>query len=381
MPAVRFLRGQEAVAQIRHLGKPYLPLLPYFENDFSAVIRNSGECRMELMGLGEKWIPLVINPGTRTGGHLHSTHAYYIQGASDAILSSSLPKLLRRAVVAGLQCIDKLACFRKLDRCVLVNCGGQRSWFSPPEHVGHIPLWLPAIQKRFPGHAIRLSPPPHLEPEFFGALEEAGFQMIVSGGVYYWKPAYLQELNRKRRQNFRRDLGLLDDLPFDHLTEKDDLSWITPEDLRRLYASISLEKYSRLNPDFSTVFFEHLLERKPYLMEVFRREGELVAFSINYTASEVLHLDLIGYREVPGYRYPAYRPMVMLGFKKAQATGCLLHLGPGSGEFKSNRGARQRIEHRAVYTHHLSLRQRLRWCLLRWMYEIFAPFMIGRITK
>jgi hypothetical protein len=381
MAEIRFLREQAAADQIRLLGDPYLSLLPYFEDGFSSVIDNGGDCYMEFMGAGESWFPLVINPGTSPATLAHSPYALHIRAAIIEIQKGSLPLPIRWLSAAGLGALGTLAGLDALDRCVFVNDWGHLPDLTRLDSLLKEDGWREALQERFPRHALLFKIPPHLDSRIGHLLDRAGIQRFPIRVVYYWCPRNLEQMSRIRRKSFRRDLRLIENLPFDTLTEKDDLSWVDPDEMRRLYRRIYIDKYYDLNMDLTTAGFEHILRTKNTLMSFFRQEGKLMGYTVLYKTPDCLYASLLGYRDHPDFPRSLYLPLVMAEFKQVMTYDAPLNLSAGCGEFKTNRGASRSIEYRYFYDRHLPLPQRLRWALIKLIYRLFTPFFFGRMMK
>jgi hypothetical protein len=382
MPDVRFLRGQAAADQAHQLGRPHTILLPFFERGFQATLLNGGDCEMELMGLDGDWYPIVINPGTKPECHLHAPSALYIDAAITEIRNAdSLPAPLTWLAATGLRAASLLARIRDLDRCIWINNWGH--FHSPIPHGPLVEMdrWFPVLQERYPDYAFIYQTPPHHADRLIPALEAHGFDFIPTWEAYYWHPGVIDTLSRNRRQNLRRDLRLLDNLPFEQLTEKDDLSWVDPAEMHHLYRSINIEKHSGANPDLAVAYFENVLREKPVGMDLFRKDGKLIAFSLFDQAPGYINFNLLGHRPIPEFRHPVYRPLTMKCFQRALQSDSLLDMGPGCGEYKSNRGCEARIEQRAVYTRHLSSVRRFQWTLIRILYKLFSGLFFGRVAR
>lgn len=381
MDAVDFLDGAAAARRCRTRGRPFTVLLPFFEQGFRQTIANGGDCHMELMECGDYSIPLGVNPGTAATGTCQSPRAFFIRSAAEEIRRGSAPYLLRQTAAAGLEALDLLLHGRHLDRCTMVNHWGL---LQPIEPQGELPppaQWLPALTQRYPDHAPLLLISPEWYPERARELQDAGFRLIPARVAYRWKPEVWKMASRKKRLELRRDFKLLDNPQLEFLTEKDDLSWVDPNDLHSLFENIYIHKYSEHNPQFTSSFFASLLKERSFHLNLIRADGELVGFGGWCQTPRHRHNILLGHRPTEAAPSGLYRPIVGLAFRDCLETGESLYLSSGAGQFKSLRAAESVVEYFAVYDRHLPASRRVAWATLEQIYRKLTPYFFGTIQN
>ncbi len=220
------------------------------------------------------------------------------------------------------------------------------------------------LKAEFPDHAIIFrSLNEYQHGHLLSEFEAHQYEKVGSRQVYIFdltKEAWLKHRNNKHDNKLIRKSGL-------RLIEHDQMKVYLPQALE-LYSALYLEKYSKLNPQFTLRYFNEcyyagLIEFQGYIDE----SGMLKAFSGQFTVDNTITSPLVGYdtnapREQGLYIHAA-QLAILSKFKK----GLLLNLSSGAAEFKRLRGGEASIEYSAVCIHHLPKKRLRRWKAIKFV--------------
>jgi hypothetical protein len=137
---------------------------------------------------------------------------------------------------------------------------------------------------------------------------------------------------------------------------------IGPADYARmaqLYGYLYLDKYTDLNPQYSTEFIA--AAHRGGLIDFYglRRNGQLDGAIGFFDAGEVMTAPIVGYDTALPQVVGLYRRLMAIGMRRARQRRMLFNMSAGAAGFKRNRGAVPAIEYAAVYTRHLPVNQRI----------------------
>jgi len=203
--------------------------------------------------------------------------------------------------------------------------------------------------ERWPDHAVWFRSLNHEQhADWIAALAAAGFELIPTRQVYLFR-----DLKAMRRQNLRHDLALWRKTPLQRVAHED----FSEADFARaeaLYAQLYLDKYSRLNPQYTAAFLRAWHRAGLLTLSGFRDgEGVLQAVVGQFVQGGVSTAPIVGYNTALPQRLGLYRLLmaqVMLG---AMEQDSVLNLSAGAAGFKRLRGGVPAIEYSAVQARHL----------------------------
>ncbi len=262
-------------------------------------------------------------------------------------------------------------------------------------HVVHLGNWmlstnlhgewagedLPAIRRmmieRFPRHVLALRSLTYwADSDLIYQARADGWVMLPARQIYVtddlardWRP----------RRNVRWDLRLLKQSGIRQVT----LDSLNPGDAERiseLYGLLYLDRYSRLNPDFTPAFV-NLTHRLGLICYAGLREadGRLSAVVGCWRRGAVLTTPIVGYDTTRPQADGLYRMASALLALAAERQGVRLNGSAGAADFKRHRGTRAVVEYSAYYAAHLPRRTRLVLKGMWWVLERLAlPLMQER---
>ncbi len=161
--------------------------------------------------------------------------------------------------------------------------------------------------------------------------------------------------------DIKKDLKLLKqpDWEFRKLT-----SYAECETAKQLYDDLYLSKYSRHNIQFSAGYLYHAGQHN--LLELFGlfHDGKMLATLGMVIIDSDMTCPIFGYDTSQPARLALYRRISIFTIQYAKERRLNFNMSSGAPDFKTNRGAKPRIEYSYVYTKHLNLYQKIVWrCL------------------
>jgi hypothetical protein len=208
------------------------------------------------------------------------------------------------------------------------------------------------VAKAYPDHLICVrSVNGWSDPALLAALRSDGWALLPSRQIWVvddlardWRP----------RRDTRRDLALARCTRF----LRDDLATLRPGDADRiaeLYAMLYLDRYSALNPAFTSAYVAMTHAQKVFRYAGFRGlDGRLAAVAGCFVRGGVLTTPILGYDTAQPAEEGLYRLASLAFAEIAEALGARLNGSAGAASFKRNRGARAQTEYMAIYAAHLS---------------------------
>jgi hypothetical protein len=346
--------------------------LPLIREGSSAYVRNV-ETDVQLLQAGGHLLPITVNHAEYDNSYVCSPYSTYVRYAQEELYLLK-SRLLRKTLGAVLGGIGPLLKKAKIDQNVHLN-----NWLLSTNLYEPIePEVLRELTRRltgeFPGHALIFrSLNPVTNGEMMEALRRLGYILVPSRQVYFFdgrSPDYL------RKKNNIWDRKLLEKAPYD-LVEHDG---IQPEDyprIRELYDLLYIEKYSPINPQFTTAYIENAHRQRLIHMRGLRDgEGVLQGVVGCFIRGGVMTVPIVGYNTALPQRTGLYRMLMSMVLQEAAERSMLLHLSSGAAHFKRLRGGKPAIEYSAVYLRHLPAGRRVVWELLSFLLNrVGVPIM------
>ncbi len=323
-------------------------------SSMSDLIPNNPASMLTLQ-LGSRAFPVTVNSGHRNGSYVVQPHTAYVGYPLDEIRQANLGvwapcgkaalhgvgKLLRLAGMCNVVLLDNF--------CIATNLHGD--WNGEG-----IPAITQTLSSRFPNHLIGIrSVDPWTCPKLFAALKNHGWLMLPARQVWVVDDMERDWATRNHvktdRRLFRKSKLLVEDV-----------EELSPQDANRiakLYKSLYLEKYSDLNPDFSSAWVRLLHDSALVRFRVARdSHGLILAFVGCLERSDVLTAPLIGYDRTCSRRAGLYRIANLMLGDYAKERGLRLNGSSGAGEFKRLRGAKGKVDYLACAIDHLPASKR-----------------------
>lgn len=221
----------------------------------------------------------------------------------------------------------------------------------------------PFLLQHFPDRALVFrSICPEVYPDWFQTLKALGYKAVFSRQVYLLRA---QEGAHRLKRALDIDSRLAAKQKHLHWTELTAPDDAQIQRILDLYNQLYLEKYARLNPQYTLEFIKNLLYAGIIRIKALWHAEKIVAFTGYFTLDGVMINPLIGYDRAYPQKEGLYRLLTMETMLEAEKQGLLLNMSSGAAHFKRLRGAQAFLEYNLVYDRHLSFFRRLPWALTR----------------
>lgn len=308
------------------------------------------DTRVELIGAGAYLMPATINDSEAGNAWVCSPLTTYRDYAREEV-ERHLHPLLGKPLGALCNVAGAVLERAAIDRAVALNNWLLSTNIYPALDCGALAALVAAARERWPDRALWFrSLNGSLNRDWIGALETLGFQMVASRQVYLFDQLHTGAL---RHRDLKRDLRALKQTPL----QRAEGSAFSDDDFRRaetLYGQLYLQKYSRLNPQYSARFMQRWQAAGLLQLRGFRNgQGELVAVVGMFAQDGVMTAPLVGYDTSLPQALGLYRLLMASVFAEAMASGSVVNLSAGAANFKRLRGGRPAIEYSAVLASHM----------------------------
>jgi hypothetical protein len=261
-----------------------------------------------------------------------------------ALLAPCMPPLLGWLQLAG------------LNRAAIVNNWLVSTNLHPDWTDAGLEQMTKALVQRFPEQPLAMrSVCAGANPALPAQLQALGWQLIPARMVYLCDPS---RPTVAKLYNVKLDRKLLNDGQLVYVPPGDILASDLAT-LRAQFQDLFLNKYARLNPDFSPALFELCHQQGWLELHGFRLNGQMLGFLGLMQSERWLTLPMLGYASDQPQALGLYRRLMALAHELARQRGLGLHMSSGVGPFKRSRGGVAALEYTAVYGQHLSLPRRL----------------------
>lgn len=330
------------------------------------LVRNVA-ASVRLLRHGALELPLTRCDGWQADhSYVVSPHNAYFSYAADEIppLPLGLRPLLRHTLGFAAGALRA----RDFDRHVAVNNWLLSTNLYPPDwHGEDVPAITRELEQHFPDHALVWRSLNALtDGERLEALRAAGYLLIPSRRVFLvdlrQPTADLWRLRSLQRDRALRARGLWQVVPACDLRHEDF------DRMAELYRLLYLEKYHRLNPDY-TADWLRLGHAQGWLELTALRSaadphGPLQGVVGWFRTDAVQSSPLLGYNTALPIELGLYRLLGLMSLEEAWRRGGWLNFSAGAPHWKQTRGARPVIEYSAVAIRHLTPARQWSWRLL-----------------
>jgi hypothetical protein len=339
-----------------------------------ALIRNL-ITRIETRQVGGRLVAMTVNRSEPTDTYVCSPHTAFVR-----YLSEEIPTLPVRAAHAPLRLLvsgfDRLLRAARVDDIVHLN-----NWLLSTNLTGglavpQVPQLTRSLAEEFPDSILAIrSLTEWANGELMRGLVAGGWHLIPSRQVWV-----IDDFARDwaGRRDTRRDHALAGSTPL----RREELPEMSDTDAARiseLYGLLYLQKYSRLNPDYSPGFIK-LTHRIGMIRYIAFRDADGTIHSVAgcFRLGDEVTTPIVGYDTARPAEEGLYRLATWAIFDFARREALRLNLSSGAAGFKKNRGARPEIEYSAIHVGHLSRPRRLAIGALRQALNGLAVPMMRR---
>jgi hypothetical protein len=306
------------------------------------------------LGEGDGIIPATVNHSEADNTWVCSPHTTYVRYAVEELRRFGHPWISRPLqVLCG--ALGHYLWRARIDDAVAVNNWLLSTNLYPAFDPQALRRWLTEATERWPAHAIWFrSLNNRYAADWLKAVVDAGCELIPSRQVYLY-----DRIERARRpRDLARDFTLLETTA---LQPSAAAEW-TPQDFDRaagLYGLLYLDKYSRLNPEYTSEFLHSWHVAGLLRLVGFRdHTRELQAVLGTFELDGTITAPIVGYNTTMPQDLGLYRLLMASVYQRAAETGSRINLSAGAADFKRSRGGIAAMEYSAVFARHLPASRR-----------------------
>jgi hypothetical protein len=328
-----------------------------------AAIRNV-RTEMQILESGRHSFPVSVN-----GGEAEAANSYvvspltaYTGYARDELDRNDVgwlaPPLRLLTNVSGAW----LAAAR-IDRLVQVNNWLLSTNIYPPDWNGEdLEAITALLVARWPDHAVGFrSLNEFSNPLVLERLRELGYVAIPSRQVYIFDGRGGADSPFRERHNVRIDTQLLHRGTY-RIARDEAIGEEEFERIEELYNLLYLDKYCRLNPQFTAAWLR-CGHRDGWLEVVtLRNAGGRIDGVVGWFGVDgIISAPIVGYDTGLPAKAGLYRMLTALCIEEAARRRFVLNFSSGAAHFKRLRGGVPQIEYSMLYVRHLPSRRQLAW--------------------
>ena len=322
---------------------------------------------------GDLVLPISVPCGNTDNCYVCSPHEHYITYTlfELSVIGSKAIIFILRALIKSLSFWLK---WGRIGQVVYIN-----NWFLStnlfpeigPQQLADVTKF---IKERFPGRAILIrSLTPYTNYYLMDNLRALGYDMTLSRQLYITDP---KRPDYRKKRDFKSDERLFRKTNYEVINA----DAIEPGDYNRiieLYNALYVRKYTQLNPLFTREFIALAIRENVLTIKALRKNGRIDAVLGYFCRNGVMTTPLFGYDTSIDTKVGLYRLISNLLVKESEKQECILNQSSGASKFKMTRGCQPYLEYTAVYTKHVSLRQRMVWQSLCYLLRLIAePLML-----
>ncbi len=337
--------------------------------------------QLAVLDLGDLQLPVSLNDGGERSAsgeantYVVSPVTAYGDYALEELQRLGKPWLFWPAALL-LRSLRRLMTGAHLDRVIHINNWLLSTNLYPAGWRGEgLAQALPLLTEQYPRHALVLrSLNQTTNPELIAELRDLGCIAVPSRQVYLFDGR--QQASFSARHNNRLDARLLRKTPLQQL-DGADFSAADFARAEQLYQLLYLDKYSRLNPQYTADWLRAGRDQGWLrLCGLSLPGGELLGVVGWFELDGVLSVPIVGYDTQTDSRLGLYRLLTQLCVQRAAKERRLLNFSSGAAQFKRLRGGEPAIEYSLVLVRHLPFVQVLTWRLLAGLLRMLAvPLM------
>ena len=336
--------------------------------------------RTELRGfaVGEHLLPVTINDATVPENSYVVSPLTAYSGYAEA----ELPKLQRpwmeRPLRNLIRSLGRYLERQKIDRIVQVNNWMLSTNLYPPDWSGsELEEITSHLVAEFPDHVIGFRSLNRVSnAELIERLKSLGYWLVPSRQVYLFDARQGADSEFFAHHNTQIDQVHLRKTHYRRIEHAQICAADFPR-LEQLYNMLYLDKYCRLNPQYTARWLA-CGHRDGWLKLAALRdpEGRIDGVVGWFATSDVLTAPIVGYDTSLPQKTGLYRLLTAMCLREATERRVLLNFSAGASHFKRMRGGVPCIEYSAIYVRHLSATRRRAWRITRGVLQgVGVPIM------
>lgn len=340
-------------------------LIPLVKDGAATYFHNI-KTEMMVLKVDDLVLPITINDFESDNSYVCSFYNYYI-GLGSINASTIKNKLLRYLTTKVLSSLGIILKLGNIDKIVYVNNWLFSTNLYPKLEQIQILSIREFIQERFPKHAIVFRSINEVDQNCpLKALVDSNFHLIASRQIFLTNT---KETTFFESRLFKGDFKLLNKTDYIINDLKNDYE---STKILALYNEIYVDKYSKLNPQFSEKFVKLLIQHQIFNFKILQKNDQIDGVVGYYSAHGVMSSPFFGYDTKALQEANLYRQLSTVLTLEAKNKKQLYNQSSGASFYKSIRKATPTIEYSAVYTKHLPYVSRLTWKTLKVVINTFG---------
>ncbi|AUZ04906.2 hypothetical protein ADP71_12700 [Vitreoscilla sp. C1] len=324
------------------------------KNDLNTLIRNTDQVEMAFLPYQKNVLPMTVCHSDAAQTWVVSPLSTYIDYAQEESLRNLSP-LLARAIGAVLSGLKVFLRRQHFARAAMLNNWLVSTNLYPEFHADAINTCMNQAIRHYPHHALwwRSLNFCHHAP-WLHYLQQQGCLLIPSRRIFLLSNV---QHAQTQHQDWRNDRRLQRQTKLT-LRQNHEFGAADYATIATLYAQLYLDKYSRLNPEYTATYLQQWHQAGLIYMQGWQDENQVlqgIAGSIHNT--QQLTTPIFGFNTDLPHKQGLYRLNNLVASDHAIEHNLQLNLSAGAGRFKQNRGAVPHIEYSAVYAKHLPIAQ------------------------
>lgn len=318
--------------------------------------------------VGSSSLPTTTNSDPfRPTCYLCCPSVAYIDYAREELRHFSGFPMMSRMFGALLKLAYPLIRATQLDRQVQINNWLLATNPVPDVALDALKLATREIVQNNPGHiVIWRSLNDYSDRDAIAIFRQAGYQMYPARQIYMFD---CRNAEPGLHRDERRDRALLENGAFEFVPS----TMFREDDFPRaelLYQHLYLEKYTWLNPQYSSTFMKSMLAGGILEFQGLRAQnGQLGGVIAFFDRGRTMTAPIVGYDSSLPQETGLYRMLMALALGRARRRRMLFNMSAGAASFKRNRGGVSALEYSAVYNSSLSPKHRLAGLVVRKILE------------
>ena len=331
------------------------------------------------LSIGDALMPVTVDSPHPGNCYVVSPSAAYTEYARYElqILPQPLVKQILKGVIAAFEYWYRRVRF---DRIVHVN-----NWMLST-NMYH--CWegegleeiTAALLDRYPDKAIVFrSLNPFSNGKLLETMTRSGYVLLPSRQVYIQDARQDQGRRFSAHRDFKRDARLVAQRGYRVCSPDPDRNPGVFERLENLYGQLYLEKYTPLNPQFTSRWLQNgFQDGWLKLFCLTSAEGRIDGVAGVVRRGDTMTTPVLGYEMALPQSLGLYRMLSWISTDEAIRNGLAFNGSAGAASFKRSRGAVPYIEYSAVYGKHLDFERKLAWHVLQSLLNRFAAPLMRR---
>ncbi len=331
-------------------------LLPLMRNGVERYIRNI-KTKLYVLRVDDLVLPLTVNESEYNTSYACSFYDFYISYLVTELKWLNKP-WVETILTMALKFTGQIFKVFKINKAVCVNNWLFSTFVYPQLSTEQITSVTEFLKQRFPHHLIVFRA---LNTRIYGQLLnnllECSYERLAGRRIFI-----VDKTSKGNKKNLKNDRVLAGRSPY-HVIDKIHVRKAEVPRLAELYDLLYLQKYSRVNQQYTSEFFELVLDSTTFKLKALKKEDTIDAVVVYAYSRDAMTVPLIGYDTTVPKETGLYRLCSNIMFSEARSLGLTLNLSAGVATFKKTRGAMADTEYYAVYYAHLSPYRRVFWRL------------------